>query len=479
MMFAWFDIESDSGACGKASVLQISGVLSNDNFQILDEFTLSAKPRKSRPLEVDAMLVNGLDVDYLMKQDTYGVMLKKLEEKFTKWKKMGAIFVGFNNHNYDTVLLNHSLFVNLRWPYLTNSDSFDLLPVVRSVNLFAPNSISFELNDKNLPIYKLESVCRVNNIKTKSHTSYGDTISTLKLGELIAKKAPDVFKASLALRKKSDVFPKLQSTSIFCWMEAWRVAKIYAGTLLGEGVYPGWYLTYDLRKPPEEILNVLNDTDAFKKELDASPKWCRTQKANRSPLLMDKKYALNDNVYKNLGMKELERRQKVISQNREEILNKIKTIQQERLDEKMENDQRKLEPEQMIYKLNPSNEERKLMDAFNLAETNDEKKKIFNKFKRDEIKTLAEMVIYEEHTEEDFIKILSKRDYTRIKKRIASFILNNDGDDSVFTNIPAQFARLDTLKLQAENDEDNEKMKKLIKLDKYLFNMQSSYEKYI
>ena len=56
------------------------------------------------------------------------------------------------------------------------------------------------------------------------------------------------------------------------------------------------------------------------------------------------------------------------------------------------------------------------MDAFNLAETNDEKKKIFNKFKRDEIKTLAEMVIYEEHTEEDFIKILSKRDYTRIKK---------------------------------------------------------------
>ena len=32
----------------------------------------------------------------------------------------------------------------------------------------------------------------------------------------------------------------------------------------------------------------------------------------------------------------------------------------------MENDQRKLEPEQMIYKLNPSNEERKLMDAFNL-----------------------------------------------------------------------------------------------------------------
>ncbi len=479
MMFAWFDIESDSGACQKASVLSISGVLTNDNFQVLEEFTLEARPRRSRPLEVDAMLVNGLDIDHLMKQDTYGVMLKKLEEKFTKWKSMGAVFVGFNSSNYDTPLLNHSLFVNLRWPYLTNSEQFDLLPVVRSVNLFAPNSISLELNDKNLPIYKLESVCKMNNIKTKSHDSLGDTHSTLRLGELLAKKAPDVFKASLALKRKADVLPKLESTPIFCWMEAWRVAKIYTGTLIGEGVYPGWYWTYDLRKSPEEILSVINDTDLFKKELDASPKFVRTQKANRAPLLMDKKYALLDDVYKNLGMKELERRQKVISNNREDILNKIKSIQQSRLEEKMENDQRKLEPEQMIYKLNPSTEERKLMDAFNLAETNDEKKKIFNKFKRDELKTLAEMVIYEEHTEEDFIKILSKRDYTRIKKRIASFILNNDGDDSVFTNIPAQFARLDTLKLQAENDEDNEKMKKLIKLDKYLFNMQSNYEKYI
>lgn len=479
MMFAWFDIESDSGACQKASVLSISGVLTNDNFQILEEFTLESKPRRSRPLEVDAMLVNGLDIDHLMKQDTYGVMLKKLEEKFTKWKSMGAIFVGFNSSNYDTPLLNHSLFVNLRWPYLTNSEQFDLLPVVRSVNLFAPNSISLELNDKNLPIYKLASVCKMNNIKTVSHTSLGDTHSTLKLGELLAKKAPEVFKASLALKRKADVLPKLESTPIFCWMEAWRVAKIYTGTLIGEGIYPGWYWTYDLRKPPEEILSVINDTDLFKKELDASPKWCRTQKANRAPLLMDKKYALLDDVYKDLGMKELERRQKVISKNREDILNKIKSIQQVRLEEKIENDQRKLEPEQMIYKLNPSIEERKLMNAFNLAESIEDKKKIFNRFTRDDLKLLAEMVIYEEHNEEDFIKILSKKDYTRIKKRIASFILDNDGDSSIFTNIPAQFARLDTLKVQAENDEDHEKMRKLDKLDKYLFNMQSNYEKYI
>ena len=45
--------------------------------------------------------------------------------------------------------------------------------------------------------------------------------------------------------------------------------------------------------------------------------------------------------------------------------------------------------------------------------------------------------------------------------------------------LPQQFARLDTLKVQAENDEDHEKMKTLEKLDKYLINMQADYERYV
>ena len=262
-------------------------------------------------------------------------------------------------------------------------------------------------------------------------------------------------------------------------MEAFKVAKIYTGTNLGEGIFPGWFMLYDLRKDPEEILSILKDTNALRKAMDSSPKFLRVCKSTRAPLLMDKKYALLDKTYKALGMKELERRQKIIEKNKEEILSRIKAIQQEKLDEKSEHDQRELEPEQMIYKLNIGMEERKVMDAFNLADSTQEKKKLFNMFKRDEIKTLAEMVIYEEYNEEEFIKILSKRDYTKIKKRIAKIILDPDGDASVFTNIPTQFARLDTLKVQAENDEDHEKMKTLEKLDKYLTNMQVDYERYI
>ena len=41
-------------------------------------------------------------------------------------------------------------------------------------------------------------------------------------------------------------------------------------------------------------------------------------------------------------MKELENRQKIINKNKEEILNRIKLIQQSKLDEKNDHDQREL-----------------------------------------------------------------------------------------------------------------------------------------
>ena len=97
MLFAYYDIESTSGRLG-ATILSISGVLvKNDSPKPLDQFTLFSRPRKSRPVEVDAMLINGLDLDFLSQKDTYGNMFKKLVDKLTEWKNKGAIFVGYNN----------------------------------------------------------------------------------------------------------------------------------------------------------------------------------------------------------------------------------------------------------------------------------------------------------------------------------------------------------------------------------------------
>ena len=79
--------------------------------------------------------------------------------------------------------------------------------------------------------------------------------------------------------------------------------------------------------------------------------------------------------------------------------------------------------------------------------------------------------------EDKFCEILSKRDYKRIKKRIATNILDMSDKPSPFTKIPTQQARLDTLRVIAEKNEDHEKMKQLDSFDKYLEEMKLFYVK--
>ena len=75
--------------------------------------------------------------------------------------------------------------------------------------------------------------------------------------------------------------------------------------------------------------------------------------------------------------------------------------------------------------------------------------------------------------------MLSKKELNKIKKRIANYLLDKSERYSPFTKIPEQLARLDTLKLNAENAKDDKKMKQLEELDEYLVKMMSAYEKYI
>ena len=75
---------------------------------------------------------------------------------------------------------------------------------------------------------------------------------------------------------------------------------------LGATIFPGWYYLYDLRKNPEEILKL--DRDSLKESLKVSPKYIRTCKSNRAPIIMNSDYALLDEEYKALGMTEIKKR---------------------------------------------------------------------------------------------------------------------------------------------------------------------------
>ena len=216
---------------------------------------------------------------------------------------------------------------------------------------------------------------------------------------------------------------------------------------------------------------------SLKEAISKSKKWIRTLKSNRAPIIMKKEMYELDEEYKTLGMPEIRKRYNLLKKHKEEFANKIRLIQKESYEDKKQFDQTELEPEEKIYSLNETNEERNLMSQFNLNNNPKERKNIFNRFTRDDVKTLAEMKVFDNYDEEEFCKIFSLRDYIRIKKRVGKLILDTSDAPSPFTKIPAQLARLDTLRVITEKNEDDSKMKQLDELNKYLENMMNDYEK--
>ena len=136
---------------------------------------------------------------------------------------------------------------------------------------------------------------------------------------------------------------------------------------LGNTIFPGWYYLYDLRKNPDDILQL--DREGLQQSLFESPKWLRTLKSNRAPLIMDSEMALLDESYKILGMSELKKRYNLLKKHKDELSSRIRDIVEEQYSDKQEFNQEELQPEEKIYSLNPSNEERNLMTQFNQDNT--------------------------------------------------------------------------------------------------------------
>ena len=190
--FTYYDMEADSGSAVKATCISCSYVTVSSNFKVIEEEgTFNSRLRKSRAFEVDAMIAHSIPLKKIQSEKlSNGELVDKLEAKFIELAKKGTIFVGYNSSGYDQILLNHMLHLNLKWPYITSKEQFDLLPAVRSASVFAPKALNYLTNFKKNTSYKLQDMIKANNIKSEvAHDSLWDSRSTKDLGFLLFKNA--------------------------------------------------------------------------------------------------------------------------------------------------------------------------------------------------------------------------------------------------------------------------------------------------
>lgn len=475
--YIFLDTETDSGRM-TASILDICAIFCDSSFNVIEEFNCTARLRKSRIYEIDSFLVNGLnpfDVDKY--ENSNFDLTKKTFDKLKSWIAKGPVkFVAHNGEQFDYMLFSQHLFANLfTWPWIFgsgNAKKLDSLPIVQNFDFYHPNMIATELNLKGNKIFKLGSICKMNgfDIGKNIHTAAGDVKGTINLFSLLKKKNPKFFEKVTNFTDPNEVVTKMKNEDYFCHPETFfgRTRNFVSSFICEHPIYKSYYLVADLKHDWEKFFQETSDT-VLDKVLNSPPKKYRTIKAKKNPLIMEKNIATSFNdEYSKLGDETLKSRAEFIKKNRDKIAERLCKIISYKFQE--DNiDQTPLEPEQMIFSLKPSPEEKSLMDRYVWA-NQEEQFKIHKKF-TGPIKHLSDMALLDKYGKDGF----TDAEYKTVRSTISRRLLSTNKE--AFPTIPEAMERIDTLRDQ--NKDDTKKLEILENINAHLDIVAKDHEKFL
>ena len=191
MNLAIWDIESSSAITDFGSIIEIGGILVNENFKEKDRFNLRCRLPEGEIPQAMALIVNKTSIDQLTKVNlSHYQMLGEIEKIFKKWSP--AIFLGWSNIGFDDEMLRKEFFKGIRYPYITNASPnkrHDGINIARAAYAVDPNVLKTEINEKNNPVFKLESLSRMNGFdSSEAHSAIFDAKLTMNILDLIKKK---------------------------------------------------------------------------------------------------------------------------------------------------------------------------------------------------------------------------------------------------------------------------------------------------
>jgi exodeoxyribonuclease-1 len=469
--FVFYDFETSSSNKHWGQIIQIGAILTNDNLDELDRFDVRCRLSPGIIPEAMALIVNKTSPTMLKKSNlSHYEMIRQFVETLKKWGK--ATYIGFNSIEFDEEFLRSTLFQTLEYPYITSTSGNtrgDILGLARAANLYYPNTLKNSKNEKGNDVYKLDQMAPLNGIDHgDAHSAIGDVIATLGIAKLIAQKAPNVWKASLMTLDKNKTLELIKKEVYFCTNEYfYGKSRPYVQTFVCQHPQYQWPLCFDLRHDPNIYLKmpIQELTTVMKKQ----PKFIRTIRHNKHPVIMSPKYGEKFDEYKIIGSSKLQERAKLIRGNNE-FAEKISTIKRLESEEKEQSkSQEDLYEEESIYTKFTTAEDNKIMPEFHSVNW-DKKLSIISKFKDERLKYFGKKLLYMEKPE-----LLSKEDYNLIHKDIAKKLLSTNNEK--WNTIPRTYAEIDTLRAKFEKENHQDKLVILDEINAYVEELEKTYSK--
>ena len=182
---------------------------------------------------------------------------------------------------------------------------------------------------------------------------------------------------------------------------------------------------------------------------------------------MNPSYGMNFDNYKQLGIKKLKERAKLVRKNKG-FAKKVATILDEDATERQElESQIDIYPEESIYKKFPLPEDSKIMPEFHKVDWKD-KFSVLKKFKDERMQYFGKKILYEESPQS-----LPKEEYSAVHKEIASRILSTNKEK--WNTIPRTYSEIDTLRNKFK--EDKYKLEALEEINSFIEEIEKRYQK--
>jgi len=467
--FVFYDFETSSSNKYWGQIIQVGAILTNDNLEELDRYEARCRLSPSIIPEAMALIVNKSSPKMLKGANlSHYEMVRQFVETLKRWGK--ATFIGYNSIDFDEEFLRNTLFQTLEYAYLTSTNGNkrgDLLNLARAANLYYPNTLKNSISDKGNAVYKLDQMAPLNGIEhSDAHSAIGDVIATLGIAKIIAKKAPSVWKSSLRTTNKDETLKIIKNELYFCTNEYfYGKSRPYVQAYVCQHPRFQWPKCFDLKHDPQIYFDM--SVADLKVAMGKNPKFLRTIRHNKHPVIMNPSYGNEFDDYKMIGAEKLASRAKMIKDNTK-FAEKISQILQDEVEEKEQTkSQEDIYEEESIYTKFTSNEDNKMMPEFHKAEW-DKKLSVLGKIKDERLHYFGRRLIYEERPE-----VLPKEEYNQIRVTIAKRLLSTNNER--WNTISRTYSEIDTLREKFEREGKPENLTILDDINAYVEEMEKFY----
>ena len=469
-----WDIESSSSSTDFGSIIEIGGILVDENFKEKDRFNLRCRLPEGEIPQCMALLVNKTNVDLLTKTNlSHYQMLNQVEAIFKKWSP--AIFMGWSNIGFDDEMIRKEFFKGIRYPYITNASPnkrHDGLNIARGAFAIDNKILNTEINEKGNAVMKLESLARMNGFESGgAHSAIFDAELTLKVLGLIKKKQPETWNDFLKTANKLDTETIIKKEKIITLNEYfYGKSRLYLCAPLHpkfctHPIYQ-WGQAVDLRVDVEPLLKMsIND---LKAEMKKSPKFLRTIRSNKAPIILDKKFGMDVEPYNAIDKNILIKRAELVNSNEkfsENILTALREIAEEKEQSKSQED---ILPEESIYKKFTPNKDTNLFSKWHEASWSD-KLRLLDKFEDERLIGFGKKIIFQEAPH-----VLPESILKQVKRDIAKRILS-DKKEKWWTCKEFYF-ECDNLREKFSNENDEKNLKFLDQLNNFVMSIEKKYQ---